>query len=173
MRVALVLVLVLAALLVGVRLADEAAPAVEPATPDAPAPAPRVVVEAGETIARDDGQLPAAQPIPEEASGPLVAQVIPIGDPAQIVRDGFAQFGADVAEQAVRVGQCESSLRPSATNAGSIGVMQIHVPSHRARIARLGFTPEQMTEPAANVAVAADLYGEQGWGPWACKWAAR
>ena len=96
----------------------------------------------------------------------------PTGDVAAIIRAGFARFGPDVAEQAVRVAQCESTLNPAATNGHHAGLFQIAEPYHRARIARLGFTWAQMLEAGPNVAVAADLYGESGWQPWSCWWAA-
>jgi hypothetical protein len=94
------------------------------------------------------------------------------GEVADIIRAGFARFGPAVAEQAVRVARCESTLNPTATNGHHAGLFQVAEPYHRARIARLGFTWAQMLEPAPNTAVAADLYAESGWQPWSCRWAA-
>lgn len=88
---------------------------------------------------------------------------------AQVIREGFARFGADVAEEAVRVGWCESRHVPTARNGVHVGVMQLSETFHRERAARLGFTWEQMTEARPNIAVAADLYAEKGWQPWSCK----
>lgn len=88
---------------------------------------------------------------------------------AQIVA-AFSQFGADVATQAVDVADCESvGLNPGATGkAGERGLFQIHGKYHQERIRRLGFTWDQMYEVGPNIAVAVDLYAEQGWSPWTC-----
>jgi hypothetical protein len=94
------------------------------------------------------------------------------GEVADVIRAGFARFGPAVAEQAVRVARCESTLNPQATNGHHAGLFQVAEPYHRARITRLGFTWAQMLEPAPNTAVAADLYAESGWQPWSCRWAA-
>lgn len=90
----------------------------------------------------------------------------------QIIRDGFARFGADVADQAVDQAWCETAgtLDPNSTGAaGERGLLQIHGRYHMDRIHRLGFTWDQMYEPGPNVAVAVNLYAEQGWAPWTCQ----
>lgn len=61
---------------------------------------------------------------------------------------------------------CESSFDPRKTGAaGERGLMQI-APVHLARIQRLGFTVDQMYEVGPNIAVAYDLWAEQGETPW-------
>lgn len=94
------------------------------------------------------------------------------GSVPDIIRRVFARFGAQVAEQAVRVAGCESRYDPNARLGPNIGVFQLNGQFHRARAARLGFSWSQMSDPFANATVAADLYSDSGWGPWSCKWAA-
>jgi len=149
-------------------------PAVVAATPvEPPATTTTTTVELAEpqTVAVNIFPPPEAT-APPPTPAPRAPRPAPQGDVADIIRTGFARFGGDVAEQAVRVAMCESTLRPGATNAGSVGVLQIHVPSHRARITRLGYTPDQLYDPAVNAAAAADIWAEQGWQPWTCRWAA-
>ena len=66
---------------------------------------------------------------------------------------------------ALAVATCESTLQADAYNAGSIGVFQIHEPSHRGRL-RAG---ESLYDVAANVRIAYEIWLDQGWMPWACK----
>ena len=91
-----------------------------------------------------------------------------------LIREGFARFGPDVAEQAVRVAACETgqTFDPGATNGSHRGLFQISTRWHAERVARLGFTLDQLWQARPNIAVAADLYSESGWGPWECRWAA-
>lgn len=103
----------------------------------------------------------------------------PTSEVADIIRSAFARFGPEVAEEAVRVAGCESTgdasgqrLNPAAMNGAHYGLFQVSRTYHDARVRRLGFTWEQMTEAGPNAVVAADLYGEQRWGPWECRWAA-
>lgn len=107
-------------------------------------------------------------------TGPIVrtASVRPTGEIADIIRSAFARFGPDVAEQAVRVAQCESHLDPRATNGQHASLFQISRTYHEARARRLGFDWSRMWEPAVNAAVAADIYASSGWTPWTCRRAA-
>ncbi len=67
---------------------------------------------------------------------------------------------------ATRTAFCESSLNPLDIGlAGERGLMQIH-PIHLDRIQRLGYTWAQMYEVGPNLAVAYDLWREQGEIPW-------
>lgn len=91
------------------------------------------------------------------------------------IRRGFARFGPAVAEQAVRVSYCETAetFDPHSTGAeGERGLFQIHPKWHQDRIARLGFTWDDMYDVEANIAVAVDIYSESRWGPWSCRTAA-
>lgn len=87
---------------------------------------------------------------------------------ATIVREVFARFGTATVEKALRVFWCESRLIPTAWNGQHVGVAQLARRWQEARANRLGFTWEQMTMARPNLLVAADLYAEQGWGPWEC-----
>jgi len=69
------------------------------------------------------------------------------------------------------VASCESgglgnAISPDGQN---WGLMQLNV-VHKARAARLGFTWEQMLDARANLLVAYDLWLDQGWTPWACRY---
>lgn len=72
--------------------------------------------------------------------------------------------------------RCESGFNPTARNGSSTGLAQLHRRWHEARARRLGFVWQRMIEARPNLLVAADLWREQGMGPWrpsrAC-WAAR
>lgn len=96
----------------------------------------------------------------------------PAGEVADIIRAGFSRFGPVVAEQAVRVANCESTLNPGATNGAHAGLFQISRQYHQPLVARLGFTWEQMFTAQPNATVAAALYEQSGWQPWSCRWAA-
>lgn len=88
-----------------------------------------------------------------------------------LIREGFARFGPDVAEQAVRVAACETggTFDPHATNGVHRGLFQVSTRYHAERVRRLGFTLEQLWQARPNIAVAADLYADSGWGPWQCQ----
>lgn len=89
--------------------------------------------------------------------------VVPHGDLEALICSHSWDCGT-----ALRVARCESTMRPDAVGrAGERGLMQVH-PVHRARIERLGYTWDQMLQPGPNLAVAHDLYREQGWRPWTC-----
>lgn len=107
---------------------------------------------------------------PEVKAAAVTGVAVHTGDIADAIREGFARFGPAVAEQAVDVADCESlGLNPHATgDAGERGLFQIHPKYHQDRIRRLGFTWDQMYEVGPNIAVAVDLYAEQGWSPWTC-----
>ena len=90
----------------------------------------------------------------------------------QIIRDGFARFGAHVAEEAVDQAWCETggTLDPNSTGSeGEVGLLQIHPKYHSGRAAKFGWTMADLYDPAKNVVVAADIYSESGWGPWTCQ----
>lgn len=75
----------------------------------------------------------------------------------------------EMAVHAAGVIQCESSWDPYAVGAlGERGLLQIS-PIHRQRIQALGYTWDDMFDPAANLAVAESLWWESGWWPWGCR----
>lgn len=88
-----------------------------------------------------------------------------------LIRSVFGRFGANVAEQAVRVAGCESHFDPTVVNAsGHTGLFQLSSRYHQGRAARLGYSWAQMREALPNITVAADLYGEtHSWQAWTCK----
>lgn len=79
-----------------------------------------------------------------------------------------AAFGAE-GSRAVRVARCESSLNPAAVNGSHAGLFQLSGTYHRERAARLGYSWSDMFTVFGNVAVAYDLWLEQGWAPWTCR----
>lgn len=64
------------------------------------------------------------------------------------------------------VSACESTDNPKAVNGRQVGLLQIDIPSHEARIARHGYTPADMLRPIPNLIVAEDIWREQGAAPW-------
>src|SRR5688572_14429380 len=76
-------------------------------------------------------------------------------------------FPANAVDQALMIMSLESGGRniPSGYNAGggedSHGLFQINLDAHGSRISR-----EQVYNPEANIAYAARLYKDSGWGPW-------
>lgn len=69
-------------------------------------------------------------------------------------------------EEALRVIECESGGRADAYNpTDSIGLFQIHYPSHYDKVERR----EDLFDPTINVAVAWSIYADSGWIPWECK----
>lgn len=91
--------------------------------------------------------------------------VAPAGAIEQMIRAAWPEDP----DRAVRIAKCESGLRPNARNGPHAGLLQINVQIHAKRIARMGFTVEQMFEAAPNIAVARALWLESGWRPWSCR----
>ena len=88
----------------------------------------------------------------------------------EMIWSAFTARGATPEQvgEAIRVAECESSLRWDAVGAaGERGILQIH-PVHRGRVEALGFSWDEMLMPWQNAVVAADLWAEQGWRPWVC-----
>lgn len=106
------------------------------------------------------------------SEGNLRAQAQQDVDQNGVVGLIYEVFG-DAGASAARVAWCESKYDETAFNGVHVGIFQLSGRYHRARAERLGFTWEQVsTEAYANIVVAHDLYLEQGWGPWSCRWAA-
>lgn len=89
----------------------------------------------------------------------------------EMIMTAFASRGATVEQQdqALRVAQCESNLRPGAVSpgGGNWGLFQINK-VHTGRVAAHGFAWSEMLYPWQNAVVAADLWAESGWQPWSC-----
>lgn len=64
------------------------------------------------------------------------------------------------------VTRCESTDNPRAQSGTHYGLLQIHLPSHEARIAKHGYTPADLLRPIPNLIVAESIWREQGAGPW-------
>jgi soluble lytic murein transglycosylase-like protein len=107
---------------------------------------------------------------------PLVSShaVVASLDPAveQLIAD---TFGA-VADEALAIAKCESSMNPKAISPGqgSWGLFQINRYAHADRVSSMGYSWAQLLDPAVNVVVAKSVYDDAGgWGPWECAWAVR
>jgi hypothetical protein len=125
-------------------------------TPDAPAPTPVVAAEV-ETPA--PVAQPAAEPAPLPADG-LEAIICALPWPCQ---------------QAINVAACESGRDMSgrldgawATNGNHYGLFQISW-IHASRWADFY---DAWMDPAKNAQWAYEIYVQQGWYPWSCRWAA-
>jgi hypothetical protein len=125
--------------------------------------------------------IPAPEPVHQPAPTPPPATA-PASPTDAIAREILAVFGPVHGPEALRVGDCESgdhdgkppyTFDPRAiSRTDDWGVMQLNRPSHMRRAQRLGFPWSRMLEVRPNLIVAKNLYDEQGWGPWACRWAA-
>jgi hypothetical protein len=71
------------------------------------------------------------------------------------------------------VSHCESRWVINERTAGAqrrnVGLFQINR-VHRARVAAMGYTWEQVRlDPVINAVVAASIWADQGWRPWSCR----
>ncbi len=86
------------------------------------------------------------------------------------IQTEFAARGATDAEQqdAVRIAACESgggdplSIQPQVVSRGNYGMFQINWTAQRNRVARLGFSKDQLLDPTINARIAADLWMDLG-----------
>ena len=86
------------------------------------------------------------------------------------IQTEFAARGATDAEQqdAIRVAACESgggdalSIQPQVVSRGNYGMFQINWTAQRNRVAKLGFSKDQLLDPTVNARVAADLWMDLG-----------
>ena len=92
-----------------------------------------------------------------------------------IAQDAITQAFGPLADQAMGVANCESTLNPDAVSrgGGNWGLFQINT-VHRSEFeAVTGHSWSEVLDPYLNSSYAAYLYSQSGgWGPWACKWAA-
>lgn len=107
--------------------------------------------------------------IEQTAGGTVVTNMpeAPIADEAirSIICDGRT-WDCDTA---MRVARCESNYNAHAVGRqGERGWFQIWAKWHMDRIGRLGYTPDDLFDPAANTAVAYDLWRADGWRHWSC-----
>jgi hypothetical protein len=91
-----------------------------------------------------------------------------------VAQDAITQAFGPVADQAMGVANCESSLDPSAVSGGgsNYGLFQINRVHASDFEAVTGQPWSSVLDPYLNAMYAKHLYDSQGWGPWACRWAA-
>lgn len=83
-------------------------------------------------------------------------------------REVEAEFGLVEAPKACRVLVCESHGDPQARNrSGATGLFQL-MKVHAGRFEARGWSWGDATDGVRNIAVAHDLWLEQGWTPWQC-----
>jgi LysM repeat protein len=75
----------------------------------------------------------------------------------------------DLEDEALRIAQRESNLRPTAKNSCCYGLFQINYTPHKKWLAAIGVTSaDQLLDPAVNANAALTLYTRAGgFGPWA------
>jgi hypothetical protein len=96
-------------------------------------------------------------------------------DSPSVSQDAITQAFGPVADQAMGVAKCESNLDPGAVSrgGGNWGLFQINK-VHRADFEAVTGQPwSNVLDAYANAAYARHIYDDQGWGPWACRWAAK
>lgn len=125
----------------------------------APAVPAAVVVEVA-AVAAPPVAIPRAQPAPPPAPGTVQAIIAEV-------------FGPH-ASAATGVARCESGLNPGAISrgGGNWGLFQINK-VHARRVANMGYAWEDLLDARVNSIVAKSIFDESGWGPWACRHAAR
>lgn len=86
----------------------------------------------------------------------------------------IANWFGDLYDSAVGVARCESGLNPGAISpgGGNWGLFQINT-THRADFEQYTGHPwADVLNADLNAMYARKLYNGNGWGPWACRWAA-
>ncbi len=82
-----------------------------------------------------------------------------------------ASIPADEWDEWKDVAWCESKNRP-APHGGErnvTGLMQVNIPWHLDKIARLGFEPTDLTDPIVNIIVSNEIRGaSRSWKAWSC-----
>jgi hypothetical protein len=95
-------------------------------------------------------------------------------DTPSVAQDAVTQAFGPVADQAMGVAQCESGLDPGAVSSGggNYGLFQINR-VHSADFESVTGRPwSDSLDAYANATYAKYLYDQEGWHPWACRWAA-
>jgi hypothetical protein len=91
-----------------------------------------------------------------------------------VAQDAISQAFGPVADQAMGVANCESSLDPGAVSSGggNYGLFQINS-VHSGDFQTVTGRPwSDALDAYANAIYAKHLYDQEGWRPWACRWAA-
>jgi hypothetical protein len=92
-----------------------------------------------------------------------------------VAQDAITQAFGPIADQAMGVANCESTLNPSAVSSGggNWGLFQINTVHQGDFEAVTGHSWSEILDPYLNASYAKYLYDQSGgWGPWACAWAA-
>lgn len=95
-------------------------------------------------------------------------------DSPSAAQDAINYHFGPIADQAMRVAQCESNLDPNAVSSGggNWGLFQINTVHQAEFEAVTGHPWSDVLDPYVNTYYAVYLYQQSGWGPWACRWAA-
>ncbi|MFO7548269.1 MAG: hypothetical protein R6X29_05280 [Acidimicrobiia bacterium] len=80
-------------------------------------------------------------------------------------------FAADDVNRAMRVAWCSSGFNPGLVDpeTGAVGLFPMNPVRWSALADAAGFGGSMITDAEANVAVAAHLVEQEGWGAWACR----
>ncbi|MEY2423217.1 MAG: hypothetical protein QOI95_3284 [Acidimicrobiaceae bacterium] len=91
-----------------------------------------------------------------------------------VAQDAITQAFGPLADQAMGVAQCESTLNPDAVSSGggNWGLFQINTVHRSDFEAVTGHSWDEILDPYLNSTYAKYLYDQSGWSPWACRWAA-
>ena len=106
--------------------------------------------------------------------GLTACDTAPQADTPTAAQDAIVQAFGPIADQAMGVAQCESSLDPAAVSSGggNYGLFQINYVHEGDFESVTGQPWSNVLDPYANAAYARYLYDQSGWSPWACRWAA-
>lgn len=111
------------------------------------------------------------QPIKRLVAALVLVLCLASCTPEQMIWHAFKERGAsdEQVQQAIRVANCESTLRAGAISpgGGNWGLFQINT-IHRGRVEAMGHRWDDMLKGYENARVAADIWAEQGWRPWTC-----
>jgi hypothetical protein len=109
---------------------------------------------------------------PVALSAPAVVVAAPPPAPGTVEAVIVEVFGAH-GQEAIGVASCESHLHPTSVsrNGANWGLFQINR-AHSQRVARMGYRWEDLLDARVNALVAKSIFDEQGWRPWACRYAA-
>lgn len=119
-------------------------------------------------------QPPPAAPTPKKASPSSAPAVAPALRGTGSATAAIAHWFPDLYDSAYGVAHCESTLDPGAISAGGAnwGLFQINTVHRDDFEAYTGHPWADVLDADLNAMYARKLYDGDGWGPWACSWAA-
>lgn len=125
-----------------------------------------IVIAEQQRQEEEQNRQAAVASVPKDVPAPVPAST-------SSATDAIATYFPDNYASAVRVADCESTLNANAYSAGNYGLFQINRQAHEKQFAEVtGHSWADIFDPYLNAQFAAWLYGQSGWGPWACRWAA-